>query len=420
MFKIIEVAKREYLATVRTKSFLVSLLLTPMVIVLILFITDRPNKAYTGEVASQEIVIIDQIGTLKHEITQVFSEYNQGKSVHQVIIEDYIDNDPNSDKCLKGFSKEILNGKIDAYLLIDGVDPNGTILLNFYSQKRTDSDFALFNTVKMLIGKAVLHQKYKLHSFSHNLIKSLSQGIYIQHIGVSAQLDLIQNSGSDMLIVFFYMYIMYMGIFSTSQRMLSGLIEEKNTRIIEVLLSILTPFQLMAGKIFGLASVGLTLVGFWLSAAHFFLMNKGITETLSLSIIGYFFIYYILGFLLFSSLMAAVGSICNSNKEAHNYTVLISLILIVPMILCTHVFEKPDSILATFLSIFPLTAPVAMVHKMLFCAEVSHFYALLAILLLIASILIGIRLSAKIFRIGILMYGKPPKIREILRWLKYE
>jgi len=213
---------------------------------------------------------------------------------------------------------------------------------------------------------------------------------------------------------------MYMGIFSTSQRIISSLIEEKNTRIMEVLLSILTPCQLIAGKIFGLAAVGLTLVGFWLSIVHFFLMKVGIIEILSVTVISYFFVYYILGFLLISSLAAAIGSVCNSNKEAHNFSILISLLLALPMFVCTYVFENPDSILAIFLSFFPLTAPITMVQRILFSAEVNHPYAMLSIFLLIVSIFISIQFSAKILRTGILIYGKPLKIREILRWLKHK
>ena len=420
MLKIIEIAIREYLATVKTKTFLVSLCITPMVIVLIQFLDNRTNPTYVTERVPQKIVIIDQVGTLENEIKQVFSEHNQGKPMHQIIIKNYIEDYLSSNKYIEKCVKEICDGKLDAYLSIDEENSNGTISLKFYSKKRASSDFTMFDTVKMLISEAVLYQKYKFHNFSHDLIESLHQNINVQHLKAFTQLDSNQNSDSAVLTFFFYMYIMYMGIFSTSQRIISSLIEEKNTRIMEVLLSILTPCQLIAGKIFGLAAVGLTLVGFWLSIVHFFLMKVGIIEILSVTVISYFFVYYILGFLLISSLAAAIGSVCNSNKEAHNFSILISLLLALPMFVCTYVFENPDSILAIFLSFFPLTAPITMVQRILFSAEVNHPYAMLSIFLLIVSIFISIQFSAKILRTGILIYGKPLKIREILRWLKHK
>lgn len=419
MLKTIEIAKREYFATVRAKSFLINLLLTPLVIALILFSTNKPDSTHIKRL--QKISILDQIGILENEIKQVFSEYNQEEATHQVVIKDYIEDTSGFEQYKEKFAKEIQAGRLDAYFVIKNEDSNSNnIVMNCYSRKVTNSDLFMFDIVKTLIKKAVFYQKYKFYIFMNDSFESVCQNINIQHLSISGELNSAKNSNGipDKIVIFIYMYIMYMGIFSTSQRMLTSLIEEKSTRIIEVLLSIVTPFQLIAGKVLGLVSVGVTLIMTWLGIAYFCLANNGIIETLSVSIICYFFIYFILGFLFLSSLMAAIGSVCNSSKDSHNFTVLISLIIAVPMILSASVFEKPDSILVTFLSVFPLTAPVTMVYTMLLSAEVNHFYAILTIFLMIGYVVIGIYLSAKIFRVGILMYGKSPKINEVLRWLK--
>jgi len=224
---------------------------------------------------------------------------------------------------------------------------------------------------------------------------------------------------------FFFMFMMFMGIFGMGQHMLTSVIEEKNSRVIEVLLSAVSPFELMAGKILGLAGISLTVMSLWSAAAigtayygaaHWW----NVTLELPTGILPYFVIYFILGFLLFSSILAGVGSICNTIKEAQSLMMPISFIFILPMIAWFNLAQHPDGPLARVLSFLPPLTPIVMTLRLAVSQDISLLEVFASIIMLAVFVPVVMWLAAKVFRTGILMYGKRPGLREIVRWLKQD
>jgi len=218
--------------------------------------------------------------------------------------------------------------------------------------------------------------------------------------------------------------ILYMTILLYGITIARGVIEEKSSRVVEILLSSVSPFQLMFGKILGIGSVGLTQYIIWgtfamgLSAFVTSLVGTNITNLISGTTIIFFIIFFILGFLLFSTMYAAVGAMCNTEHEMQNYQFVLVMFLVVPMLMAVFIVQNPNSTVAITLSLIPFFTPMLMFMRINLITP-PPFQIGLSIVLTILTILLMIKLSAKIFRVGILMYGKKPSLAEIVKWLKY-
>lgn len=228
-----------------------------------------------------------------------------------------------------------------------------------------------------------------------------------------------------------FVYLLWIAIFSIAQMLLTNTIEEKSNRIMEVLLSSVSPLQLMVGKIFGIAATGLTVVGSWM---FFFwggvslipmLLGLNTSATLGLDLgkiasdpfyVGGFLVYFLLGYLFYASLLVGIGAVCNSLKEAQNLMTPITIVLMVPLLSMMPIGKDPNGLLAKIMSFIPPFTPFVMMNRA--AAPPTPMEYLLTTLLLVVSIALVMWAAAKVFRIGILMTGKPPKITEILRWLK--
>ena len=200
--------------------------------------------------------------------------------------------------------------------------------------------------------------------------------------------------------------------------MLSSIIEEKNSRVIEVLLSAVSPFQLMAGKILGLAGIGLTVMALWSVAAFAAARWQGLNVDVGPEMMVYFVIYYILGYLLFSAILTGIGSVCNTIKETQSLMMPVMLIFIIPMIGWFKLVQSPDGTMARVLSFVPPVTPMVMVLRLAAGSNVLFVEIGASMLLLAVAVFVVIWAAAKIFRTGILMYGKRPGPIEILRWLR--
>jgi len=209
-----------------------------------------------------------------------------------------------------------------------------------------------------------------------------------------------------------------MGMVGTGQHMLSSIIEEKNSRVIEVLLSAVSPFQLMAGKILGLAGIGLTVMALWSVAAFAAARWQGLNVDVGPQLMVYFVIYYILGYLLFSAILTGIGSVCNTIKETQSLMMPVMLIFIIPMIGWFKLVQSPDGTMARVLSFVPPVTPMVMVLRLAAGSNVLFVEIGASMLLLAVAVFVVIWAAAKIFRTGILMYGKRPGPIEILRWLR--
>jgi ABC-2 type transport system permease protein len=218
---------------------------------------------------------------------------------------------------------------------------------------------------------------------------------------------------------YMFVLLMFMGIMVLSQYLLTNLIEEKGSRVVEVLLSAVSPLELMAGKILGLTAAGLTGIGICIAAIAAVAKAAGMMGTISPAALALFLVYYVLGILLVSSMYAAVGSACNSLREAQGLMVPMALLFVVPLATWMEIVRHPNALFATLLSFFPPVTPMVMILRLAGSRDVPVWQIALSLVVLGAAVPVTMWAASKVFRVGVLMYGKPPKLRELLRWIRY-
>jgi len=222
---------------------------------------------------------------------------------------------------------------------------------------------------------------------------------------------------------YIFALLFMMSLFFTSGYLLQGVSEEKENRLIEILLSSVSARQLLTGKVIGLGAAGLIQIVIWLIssvallaiASLFISLPEGLTIPIGLIIFG--IIYFILGYLLFGILMTTLGSIGSTARESSQWTMIIVMPAVAPLILISLFINNPDHVIFTVFTLFPLTAPVAAIMK-LSIGAFPVWELLLSITILTASILGAMWLAARVFRTFLLMYGKRPSFREIRRYIR--
>ena len=222
-----------------------------------------------------------------------------------------------------------------------------------------------------------------------------------------------------------FVYLLWMAIFINAQTLMTNTVEEKSSRLIEVLLSALSPFELMAGKITGTAAVGLTLVFTWVVCVVVgVVIAPAALEDDVASIVGIastplylwsFVFYFLAGFLLYACLLVGAGSLCNSLKDAQSLMLPLLVPLIVPLLTMIPITQDPNGTLARVMSYIPIFTPFVMMNRAAGTPPLWEYLATTVLLLL--SIYFAVRGAGKVFRIGILMTGKPPRVGEVMRWL---
>lgn len=224
-----------------------------------------------------------------------------------------------------------------------------------------------------------------------------------------------------------FVYLLWISVYSIATSLMMSTIEEKSSRIMEVLLSSVSPMELLAGKIVGMAAVGLTMTGAWV--VFFFAMFKALPRLVGgnlpfdpamlvhdpIFLVSFVF-YFLLGYLLYASILVGIGSVCNSMQEAQNLMGPLMLVLFIPLMTMVPVGQDPNGLLAKVLSFVPILTPFVMMNRAAGPPALWEYAA--TSLLLVASLAGMLWMSAKVFRVGILMTGKPPKLGEIFRWIR--
>lgn len=419
MRKIYKVAQREFVETVKTRTFLLGLLFIPLIIGSIVllgpWLAPRPDAPR----APVRVRVTSPSKDLSAQIKTVFDEYNLAHPLGSITL-DVVD--AGAGAVEEQAKQDLRKGYLDAYAALEGnlEGEEGTIRLFIHKSKPSLVD--ALGTVERLLREAVIDRRYETRGLDRKMLEAISN-VPIQWAELGEAQDQERTQGKSqqmarMMVPFAFMYLIFIGIVGMGQHMVSSIIEEKNSRIIEVLLSAVSPFELMAGKIAGLAAVGLTVMALYGVAGYAAARWKGLQIDIGADLLVYGLIYYILGFVLFSAILAGVGSVCNTIKETQSLMMPVMLVFIIPMIAWPRLAQEPNGELARVLSYVPPATPMVMVLRLSSGTAIWTGEVVLSILVLIAGVLATVWAAAKVFRTGILLYGKRPGPREILRWLR--
>lgn len=426
MHNIFLFARREYLETVRKKSFIVMTILLPAMMFGFTVLPSMIAAKHSGEM--QHIVIATSDEQFATDIGDQFSKPDAENSSRRRnasdstarIFDFQVDTNvsPQEEEAL---TQRVNSHEIDGYLW---VPPGSLADRKFSYRSRNSGDLDTVGTLSSAVRRALLQQSLRKHGASTQEIEDALKPVDVQAKKIENGRVTESSGMGTFFSVILLMVLLYVTILMYSMSVMRSVLEEKNSRIFEVLLSTATPKELMAGKILGAAAVGITQIAIWTLAATPFAAQAisigGEQFHLNLSIANmvFFGVFFVLGFILYSALAAALGASVNSEQEAQQFQFVIMMPMIVSVIFMTPVILRPHSTMATVLSLIPFCTPLLMYIRIL--VETPPVWQIgLSLALLVGAIYAMLAICSRIYRVGILMYGKRPTLPEIMKWLKY-
>ena len=434
MKKVWVIIKREYLVRVRSRAFLFGTIVSPLFLLgLILLPAMLAERSGRGQ---RQITVLDQSGdpqlfaAIKQRAELRGSGPDAGEGSLRAQNSGFVlslrllspDQNPND------FIREDSNGAGEnaaekAYLILspgvlDGVVPE--------YHARNLSDFAI-RSLEESVSAAISERRLMRAGFDATKIGSYMKPVDLRIFKIGAGGESKQGGVRQefmvafALLFFLYISVLFYGIFT-----MRGVIEEKQSRIVEILISSVKPTQMMLGKLVGIGLVGLTQIGIWaISTAMITRFGARLLATagsqvpsIPMSLLVYFVAFFVLGFFLYATLYAMVGAIVSNEEDAQQVQFPVTMLVVMPMMIFGVVMANPNSTLSIVLSMVPFFAPTLM---MLRIAVINPpvWQVVLSMLIMVVTILGFLWVAAKIYRVGILMYGKRPSIAELGRWLRY-
>ena len=434
MSKIFIIIQREFLTRIQKKSFIILTILMPFIIAAVavaplLLASIKDDTQHT-------VMLVDK--TFKYAPL-----FEDNESYHFVT----------APEVLPEFREEDANVKAVILISEDLVEnPNA---LKMYSSEEVPADL-------QRLTEDILSEKVRADKLASYNVEGLEEIIASAEVNISAQTvkwtddggETSSNSGIALGVGFLFTFLIYMFVMSYGGMVMQGVMEEKTNRIMEIIVSSVKPFQLMMGKIIGIALVGFVQIAIWgvmltaiLTAVSFIMgtpevatpptmmggdaamqtvvaeaqAGNPITEVLGalpiVELLIMFVLYFIGGYLLYASFFAAVGASINAQEDSSQFMMPVILIMVFGLYAALYGAENPDGPLAFYASIFPLTSPIVMMVRIPF--GVPLWQEILSLALLYASAIFIVWMSGRIYRVGILMYGKKPTVKEILKWIRY-
>ncbi len=412
MKKAITVAKWEFLEKVKSKAFIISLFLTPAIII---SFSVLPTLLATKESDSTKAIgILDITQEYFSDLKNEIEVYKLKNNLPAYAILNNYKSDFSPDSLINTSDTMVLENKLDGYLLIQK-GTNDSLIIEF--RTRSIGNFQDVARFEEAFNNLRIKRKLLSENIDLKIIEAIKQRVNVNQIKIEKPGQ--EGKGGFEMVFFssiiFILLLMMMIIYS-GQMLVRSMLEEKSNRLIEILISSCSPQDLLFGKVIGLSTLGLTQVFVWLLIG-FSLIGAAIVPITSFDNIHLILLYFILGFVFYTTLFVGIGSIASTEQEAQQITSYLSLLLVLPSVFIISTLQNPDSGLVQALSYIPFTLPSVMILRVN-VSPIPAFEIALTVLIMILSILIVMRISSKIFRFGVLYYGKMPTLKEIKIWLK--
>jgi ABC-2 type transport system permease protein len=439
MNKMWAVLKREYLSTVRKKMFVFMTLFVPVLMAGMVLL---PAMLAARGIGGKRVAVIDGTGELRAAFTRVneavtdtaakpLSRQERRSELPQTLEVEYIDR--RGDTNLKAVAQPYLHRissddkktKLDSVLLIpanafDGADAK----LTFYS--RSSTDFFTQERLARIANQTIQTRRLTSRGIDPDTVRTLTREVPIDSVQLTKSGEEKKGGEGNFLIGFLFAALLILPSFVHGVEIMRGIIQEKTDRVVEVLISSMTPTQLLTGKITGLALVGLTQITAWLlmttllgtfGAGVAMLSGASLANFLRPMLFVWFFVFFLLAYFTYVCIYAITGAVCNTDKEAQQMIAPVSLFMMLPWFMMVAIITNPDSPLAVAFSMLPIFGPITMFVRTL-VSEPPLWHIAVSIAVSLATIAVFFKATAKIFRVGILSYGKRPTMSELWHWLK--
>jgi ABC-2 type transport system permease protein len=279
------------------------------------------------------------------------------------------------------------------------------------------SNIKIYRNLSRTLNQVVIEQRMLDQNIDVSLVGQLSRRIVFETFEIDEEGETSAgNELSSFLIPYLFLMILFMTVFMSGQLLLRSVMEERTSRTIEILLSSVTPDELMHGKILGLGALGLTQMVFYLSVGLAATQYKELA-TIEFSQIPIFLIYFISGYLFYASIFAAMGTFFTSEQEAQQSSGIISIVAILPIVFASYFITNPGSAFTIGASYIPPLTPFMMIIRV-GTGSVEMPEIIYTTILMIISCWVMLKISGKIFRTAVLLYGKKVTIKEVFRWIR--
>lgn len=403
--KLAAIIRREYLERVRSKGFVISTLLIPflmsLTIVIPMLTAERVDEYHA-------VAVLDPDGGWYEALDQVVATYYDGKVELMPVRLEGRPLEAGLEDIQDMIRKEAVDGG-----LVFGADFRENPELRYYV-KSVSAGLAS-ETLRPAVSRVLRQARFQEKGVDEELGAYLLESPSWERMTVSDTGDaVVRDERAVVSMAFTMIMILYMMVLMYGQQTLTGVIDEKTSRVVEVILSSVPSWQLMLGKILGIGAAGLTQILIWTGSLYAASL-RGIelagfsidTSVLPPVVLVSFLVFFVLGFLLFSAIYAGVGALCNTIQEAQPFATPVMMFIILPMLMMTLVMKQPDAPLAVVLSLIPMFTPILMFMRVIMDTpplwQIGLSWVLMAV-----TIVFFARTAGKLFRVGMLMHGAAP------------
>lgn len=438
MNKILAVARTEYAVALRSKAFIIGVLMTPLMIGVSIGAQFFLKKHV--DTTDRHCAIVDNSGFLYPILEAAIAERNENhlfetneagekKQVYPKFILEHYTTEEDPQQTELTLSKRVRKNELFAYLVIDEhildgnkVSAENGHTLSYHTRTPTYKD--LPNWLRNKINQAVLNERFKTADLDRSLVQQLSKPVWLTSLGLakvdkdgSLEAGKKDNELKTFGIPIGAMMLLFMLIMTAVPNLLNQVLEEKMQKISEVLISSVSPFQLLMGKLLGTVGTTLTLSILYLGVVQFALWYFELGNMIDPSTYAWFLLFLTLALFMFGSIFSAIGAACSEIKDAQSLMTPAMLIIMIPMFLFQIVIKSPTSVLSTALSLFPPTTPMIMMLRIALPPGPPVWQIILAVVLTGGFTVLCVGIAGKIFRIGILSQGQTPSYAKLIKWV---
>ena len=431
--RMLRVAEREYLAYVRTKTFVIGILTLPLIFALFIGL---PALMESMPKPPRPFTILDETGRYADRVVAALRERAGGPGGvlstemrdHLYVPPEQLNLPPGAAERMNALQQQAMAGSLFAYFVISANDDQGTYRLAYYS---TDPSAArLPQILRGILDESIRTENLRPFIADEEALQRALRGVTFETHAITKEGEEVATAAhmARAYAPMAFVYLLWITILTMSSHLMTSTIEEKSSRIVEVLLSSVSPLEFISGKLGGLAAAGITMIVAWIATIA--LVSVAIPSVVVRQILTglgsafgganlfWFLAFFLLGFLFYAVLYIGLGSVCNTLREAQNLLQPVMIVMMLPLALMAFMTNNPDHPVAVFGSFFPPFTPFLMMNRIPAQPPPPLWQILLAALIMILSTWVMIRAAAKVFRLGILLYGKPPTLPEILRWAR--
>ena len=393
---------------------------------------DKAGAASTGEPSADQLkAVLDWVGRQDAKDLARLGELGASRRFEYVSTQQLGIAATDPQEVQRELGQRVHKGELFAYFVL-GADPARTVD-DFRYVSNNFTDVGLRTSYESALTRVVQKDRIKAADIAPKVAAHIQEQVVCKPLQADSKggtADVKKENVVDQWAPVGFVYFLWMAILGVASMLLTNTVEEKSNRIIEVLLSSVSPTQLMQGKIWGIAATGMTMVLVWVV----FALAAGWTVPTLLGVSGgsaimavlmtlqnggyllSFAFYFLSGYLLYAAVLVAIGAACNTLKEAQNLTQPVMMALMIPLLSMVFIGQEPNGTVAKILSWIPFFTPFTMMNRA--GGPPATWEYIGTSVLLLVTIWLTMRAAGKVFRVGVLMTGNPPKLREILSWLR--